>query len=126
MSIKQRAQELLTCDELRGRVPEEVQDFLRDVVALEPVGCVDKGIFEACDPVEWILWGPGMLKPQTFFCIPSEPPMTPREAAAILRQHNEWRRFDGPITRLPKQLPPKLIGEAMDIAAKYIEDNDHE
>lgn len=58
MNIKQRAKELLTCDELRGRVPEEVQQFLRDVVALEPVGCVDKGIFEATDPVEWILWGP--------------------------------------------------------------------
>lgn len=37
MNIKQRAHELLTCDELRGRVPEEVQQFLRDVVALEPV-----------------------------------------------------------------------------------------
>lgn len=35
--IKQRAQELLTCDELRGRLPEEVQAFLRDIVALEPV-----------------------------------------------------------------------------------------
>lgn len=52
--------------------------------------------------------------------------MTPREAAAILRQFNEWRQFDGPITRLPEQLPHKLIGEAMDIAAKYIEENDHE
>lgn len=40
MNIKQRAQELLTCDELRGRVPEEVRQFLRDVVALEPVGYV--------------------------------------------------------------------------------------
>jgi hypothetical protein len=52
--------------------------------------------------------------------------MTPREAAAILRQHNEWRRYDGPIGTWPEMLTPKLIGEAMDIAAKYIEDNDHE
>lgn len=37
-NIKQRAHHLLTCDELRGRVPEEVQQFLRDVVALEPDG----------------------------------------------------------------------------------------
>lgn len=37
MNIKQRAQELLTCDELRGRLPEEVRKFLSDVVALEPV-----------------------------------------------------------------------------------------
>lgn len=50
--------------------------------------------------------------------------MTPREAAAILRQHNEWRRYDGPDEDHPPMLPPKLIGEAMDIAAKYIEDND--
>lgn len=50
--------------------------------------------------------------------------MTPREAAAILRQHNVWRRWDG--DDAPEMLPPKLIGEAMDVAAKYIEDNDHE
>lgn len=43
MNIKQRARELLTCDELRGRVPEEVQDFLRDVVALEPVCYFNSG-----------------------------------------------------------------------------------
>lgn len=41
MNIKQRAHELLTCDELRGRVPEEVQAFLREVMALEPVGYFD-------------------------------------------------------------------------------------
>lgn len=52
--------------------------------------------------------------------------MTPREAAAILRQHNEWRRWDAMDPNMPTMLPPKLIGEAMDIAAKYIEDNDHE
>lgn len=45
-NIKQRAQELLTCDELRGRVPEEVQAFLRDFVALEPVGYADSDIPE--------------------------------------------------------------------------------
>lgn len=48
--------------------------------------------------------------------------MTPREAAAILRQHEVWRMYNGPAAE--KQA--KLIGEAMDIAAKYIEDNDHE
>lgn len=36
-SLIERARDLLTCDELRGRVPDEVQAFLRDVVALEPV-----------------------------------------------------------------------------------------
>lgn len=34
-NIKQRARDLLTCDELRGRVPEEVRALLRDIVALE-------------------------------------------------------------------------------------------
>lgn len=34
--IKTRARELLSSDELRGRVPEEVQALLRDIVALEP------------------------------------------------------------------------------------------
>lgn len=55
--------------------------------------------------------------------------MTPREAAAILRQHNEWRRFEGALDDHysgPLMQDPKLIGEAMDIAAKYIEDNEHE
>lgn len=45
-NIKQRAQELLTCDELRGRLPDEVRAFLRDVVALEPVGYVHKAMPE--------------------------------------------------------------------------------
>lgn len=48
--------------------------------------------------------------------------MTPREAAAILREHNEWRRDQ--IEDTPYS--PAVIGEAIDIAAKYIEDNDHE
>lgn len=52
--------------------------------------------------------------------------MTPREAAAILRQHNEWRRWEGDPAKTPEMLPPNLIGEAMDIAAKYIEDNENE
>lgn len=36
--IKTRARELLTCDELRGRLPEEVQALLRDIVAFETKG----------------------------------------------------------------------------------------
>jgi hypothetical protein len=36
-NIIDRARELLTCDELRGRVPEEVRALLADIVALEPV-----------------------------------------------------------------------------------------
>ena len=53
--------------------------------------------------------------------------MTPREAAAILRQHNEWHRWleDG-IGVMPTFVLQKQLDEAMDIAAKYIEDNEHE
>jgi len=48
--------------------------------------------------------------------------MSPAEAAAILRRHNVWRRdihdeSDPPI----EMLPPKLIGEAIDVAVKFIE-----
>ena len=36
MTLIDRARHLLTSDELRGRVPDEVAEFLREVVALEP------------------------------------------------------------------------------------------
>lgn len=50
--------------------------------------------------------------------------MTPREAAAILRQHNEYRRdqSDDP----PPMQSPTLIGIAIDVAVKFIEETDHE
>ncbi len=44
--------------------------------------------------------------------------MTPNESAAILRQHNVWRRHDG--DEPMEMQPPKLLGEAIDVAAKYI------
>lgn len=43
MTLIDRARHLLTCDELRGRVPDEVTEFLRDVVALEPEMYVGDG-----------------------------------------------------------------------------------
>jgi hypothetical protein len=48
--IKARARELLTCDELRGRLPEEVQALLRDIVALEPVSWQSR---YKVDPQPW-------------------------------------------------------------------------
>lgn len=51
--------------------------------------------------------------------------MTPREAAAILRQHNEWRRHDDDGDDMPAQVHPFLIGEALDIAAEYIESREY-
>ena len=52
--------------------------------------------------------------------------MTPREAAAILRQHNEWRRWDEDVPPPIPSYTAKQLGVAIDIAAKYIEDNEHE
>lgn len=50
MNIKQRAQKLLTCDELSGRLPDEVRAFLHDVVALEPVGYTCNCFLPGNDP----------------------------------------------------------------------------
>lgn len=46
--------------------------------------------------------------------------MTPTEAAAILRQHNAWRRDRHEVNRYEMQ-NPALIGEAIDVAVKFIE-----
>lgn len=47
--------------------------------------------------------------------------MTPKQAAEILRKHNEWRRFDGEPEDAPDMLDPFLIGKAVDVAVEYIE-----
>jgi hypothetical protein len=47
--------------------------------------------------------------------------MTPKQAAEILRKHNEWRRFEGEPKESPEMTPPKLIGEAIAVAVEYIE-----
>ena len=44
--------------------------------------------------------------------------MTPTEAAAILRQYNQWRR--GNLEGMP-QFDPREIGEAIDAAVEMIE-----
>jgi hypothetical protein len=40
MNLTEEARRLLSCEELRGRVPEEVADFLRRVAGLEPFSFV--------------------------------------------------------------------------------------
>lgn len=49
--------------------------------------------------------------------------MTPAEAAKVLRQHNEWRRWKGdPFADAgPPQIDPSLVGEAIDVAVKCLE-----
>lgn len=47
--------------------------------------------------------------------------MTIEEAAAILRKHNEWRRYDGPIGEGPQMTDPKILGEAIDTVCDTLE-----
>lgn len=45
--------------------------------------------------------------------------MTPTESAAILRHHNAWRRDRHEVNQYEMQ-NPTLIGEAIDVATRYI------
>ena len=47
--------------------------------------------------------------------------MTHQEALEILRAHQEWRRYDGPIGKGPEMQDPKLLGEAIDVACWSLE-----
>lgn len=47
--------------------------------------------------------------------------MSPSECAKLLRQHQEWRRFDGDIPDTPPMLSPKVIGEAIDAAIRIVD-----
>lgn len=40
--------------------------------------------------------------------------MNRQEAIEILRKHNAWRRYDGPIGEGPEMVNPKTLGEAID------------
>lgn len=62
-NIKQRAHELLTCDELRGRLPDEVRAFLRDVVALEPVCCIPTHAIENLPLKYWKVFETNLKEP---------------------------------------------------------------
>ena len=47
--------------------------------------------------------------------------MTIEEAVAILRKHNEWRRYGGPIGEGPQMTGPKILGEAIDTVCDTLE-----
>lgn len=42
--------------------------------------------------------------------------MTREEALEILRKHQEWRRYRGPIGEGPKMVEPAEVGKAIDVA----------
>jgi len=44
--------------------------------------------------------------------------MTLKEAAAILKEHNIWRRGDGDLA----MTEPVILGKAIDIIVDYLED----
>lgn len=48
--------------------------------------------------------------------------MDVRQALDILRKHQEWRRYDGDLEKGPAMQKPELIGKALDIAIKIMED----
>lgn len=51
--------------------------------------------------------------------------MNPSEAAAIMRKHNEWRRWEGEPHKTPEMQSPELIGAAIDAAIEYIESREY-
>lgn len=66
MTLIDRARHLLTCDELRGRVPDEVAEFLREVMALEPVASTDASIVEySNDAFEYPMYPPESFDPKS-------------------------------------------------------------
>lgn len=44
-----------------------------------------------------------------------------RQAITILKLHNEWRRYDGPIEKTPPMVQPKHLGIAIDVVVKEYE-----
>lgn len=47
--------------------------------------------------------------------------MNVHEAIRILRQHNAWRRYDGPLGEGPEMLDPKDLGTAIDVVCDALE-----
>lgn len=48
--------------------------------------------------------------------------MDKEKAITILRKHQAWRRYNGPIGDGPKMQEPKEIGEAIDVAIESLQD----
>lgn len=41
------------------------------------------------------------------------------EAVDVLRKHNEWRRYNGPVGEGPAMQEPHIIGVAIDVVVNY-------
>lgn len=47
--------------------------------------------------------------------------MDRKTALKVLKKHQAWRRYDGPITDSPQMQDPKIIGMALDVAIHELE-----
>ena len=46
-----------------------------------------------------------------------------RKAVEILKKHNVWRRYNGPIDEAPMEMEnPKELGKAIDLIVNYLEE----
>ena len=52
--------------------------------------------------------------------------MTKQQALTVLKAHQDWRRYDGPIYDAPAMQSPKRIGKAIDVAIDALGDIDSE
>ena len=47
--------------------------------------------------------------------------MDRKTALEILKRHQAWRRYDGPIGTSPEMQDPAIIGQALDVAIHELE-----
>lgn len=47
--------------------------------------------------------------------------MDRKTALGILKRHQEWRRYDGPVESSPEMQNPAIIGQAIDVAIHELE-----
>lgn len=60
MTLIDRARHLLTCDELRGQLPDEVAEFLRELSKMKLVAYTDpENLSDRSHPSCWELYEPG-------------------------------------------------------------------
>lgn len=43
------------------------------------------------------------------------------EACRLLRRHNEWRRYNGPLEDEPDMQGPAEVGRAIDVVCDYVQ-----
>ena len=48
--------------------------------------------------------------------------MTKKQALEILKDYQEWRRYDGPMVESPPQPIPSLVGQAIDLAISLLKE----